>query len=126
MLFLTSSRLSANGTTSSAPECRMVVPGLTVVTVPNRFQAGHIRTRGCRTTVYIHCHGPASAGADDDIGPMPVELGLGNADGGIEIVVGRGRVQDFVAVILEIGRLDAARGGLPAVEEKDFHGSAYP
>ena len=36
---------------------------------------------------------------------MAVELGLGDADGGIEIVVGQGRVQDFVAVVREIGRI---------------------
>jgi hypothetical protein len=34
-----------------------------------------------------------------------VELGLGDADGGIEVVFGQGRVQDFVPVVLEEGRL---------------------
>ena len=37
---------SANGTTSSASECRMTVPGLTVVAVPHRFHAGQSRTNG--------------------------------------------------------------------------------
>ena len=32
--------------------------------------------------------------ADDDIGLMPVELGLGDADGGIEVVVGEGGIED--------------------------------
>ena len=31
---------------------------------------------------------------DDDIGQVPVELGLGDADGLIEIVVGQFRIQD--------------------------------
>ena len=75
-----------------------------------------------RTDVDVHGDGTAPAGTDNDIGLMPVELGLGDADGGVEIVVGQGRVQDFVAVVLEVGRLDAARCRLPAVEEEDFHG----
>ena len=45
--------------------------------------------------VDVHRHGTAPAGADDDIGLMPVEFGLGDADGGIEIVVGQGRIQDL-------------------------------
>ena len=52
---------------------------------------------------------------------MPVELGLGDADGGIEIVVGQGRIQDLVAVVFEIGRFHAAWCRLPAVEEEDEH-----
>ena len=34
---------------------------------------------------------------DDDIRLMVVELGLGDAGGGVEVVVGQARVQDFVA-----------------------------
>ena len=101
----------------------MTVPGFTVVAVPHRFQAGQSRTSGVVAAVDVHRHGTAPAGADNDIGMMLVELGLGDADGGIEIVVGQGRVQDFVAVVLEVGRLDAARCRLPAVEEEDFHGA---
>ena len=44
-----------------------------------------------------------------------------DANGGIEIVVGEGRVQDFVAVVTQVGRLQAAWGRLPAVEEEDSH-----
>ena len=51
----------------------------------------------------------AKAGTDHDIELVLVELGLGNADGGIKIVVGQGQVQDFVAVILEIGRFPVER-----------------
>jgi hypothetical protein len=50
-----------------------------------------------------------------------IELGLGDPDRLIEVIVGQGRVQNVVTVVLEAGRLDAARGQLPAVEEEDFH-----
>ncbi|MGD0897019.1 MAG: hypothetical protein ABR915_04225 [Thermoguttaceae bacterium] len=53
---------------------------------------------------------------------MPVKSILSDSNDLIEIVVGQGRVQDFVAVVFEVGRLDAARCRLPVVEEKDFHG----
>ena len=48
---------------------------------------------------------------DDDILLMVVELGLGDPNGGGEIVVGKGRIQDFVAddiqqVLAELYRLD--------------------
>jgi hypothetical protein len=39
-----SSSLSANGTTSSARLCRITVSGRTVLTVPQRFHAGHNST----------------------------------------------------------------------------------
>ena len=63
----------------------------------------------------------ASVRANDDIGLMPVKLGLGDTDGGIEIVVGQGRIENLVAVIFKIGRLYAARSRLPAVKEEDEH-----
>ena len=63
----------------------------------------------------------AKAGTDHDIELVLVELGLGNADGGIKIVVGQGRIQDFVAVVFEVGRLYAARSRIPTVEEEDGH-----
>jgi hypothetical protein len=49
---------------------------------------------------------------------VPVELHPGDADGFVEIIVGQGRVQNRVAVFLEISRLYAAplsiasRGGI--------------
>lgn len=52
---------------------------------------------------------------------MVIEEGLGDADGGIEIVVGQGRVEDFVAVVPETGRLSATWNAGPAVEEEDLH-----
>ena len=104
----------------------MVVPGLTVRAAPKSLPGRAEQHQRRRTAVDIHGHGPAPAGTDDDIRAVPVELGLGDANGGVEIVVGQGRVQDFVAVVLEIGRLHAARRRLPAVEEEDFHGAMYP
>ena len=45
----------------------------------------------------VHRHGPTPAGTDHDIGLMPVELGLGDPDGLVEIVIRQGRVEDLVA-----------------------------
>jgi hypothetical protein len=39
---------------------------------------------------------------------VPVNLGLGDADGGIKTVVGQGRVQDLVSAVSKAGRLHAA------------------
>src|SRR5262249_46650327 len=39
-----------------------------------------------------------------------------------EVFVGEGRVENFVAMLVQVGRLDATRDRLPAVEEEDFHG----
>ena len=52
---------------------------------------------------------------------VPVELGLGNGNGLIEVVIGQGRIQDRVAVLTEIGRLDAAFCRTKAVEVEDEH-----
>ena len=49
---------------------------------------------------------------------MPVELGLGRGKCGVEVVV-ESRVDDLVAVIFQVGRLDAAWNRVPAVEEQD-------
>ena len=48
-------------------------------------------------------------------------VALSDPNGLIEIIIGQGRAQDRVAVVLEIGRLDAARSRLPAVEEENGH-----
>ena len=50
-----------------------------------------------------------------------VEFGLDNADGLVEVVVGKSGVEDFVGVVFEEGRLLAARCRGPAVKEEDFH-----
>ena len=56
----------------------------------------------------IHGHGPTPTGGDDDIRFPSVVLGLGDGDGGVEVVVGQGGVEDFMDVGLEVGRLEAA------------------
>jgi hypothetical protein len=72
----------------------------------------------------VHGNSAAPAGAHDHVGMTPVALGLGNPHGSLEVVVGQGRVQDFVAVAGQVRRLDAARHGLPTVEEEGLHGAA--
>ena len=52
---------------------------------------------------------------------MPVVLGLGDPDRLGEVLVGQFGVDDLVAVPGQLGRFDAARDRLPAVEEEDFH-----
>ena len=48
---------------------------------------------------------------------MLIEFGLGDANGGIEIVVGKLGIQNVVTTVLQVGRLEAAWGRLPTVEE---------
>ena len=50
-----------------------------------------------------------------------IELGLGDFQGGVEVVVGEMRIEDFVAVVFEIGRPQTTRSRLPAMEEEDSH-----
>jgi len=54
---------------------------------------------------------------------VPVVLGLGDAQGTLEVFVGQLRVDDLMTVLDKEGRLHAARDGLPAVKEEDFHGA---
>jgi len=55
-------------------------------------------------------------------------FGLGDPDGGIEVVFGQGGIEDFVAVVIQVGRFEAARRRLPVVQEEEFHGDivAHP
>jgi hypothetical protein len=57
---------------------------------------------------------------------VPVELGLGDADGFGEVLVGQGRVDDLVTVPGQERRLDAARDRPPAVQEEDSHPGILP
>ena len=66
---------------------------------------------------------PAPARPDDDLRLMFVELGLGDADGLLHVLIGQRRVDDLVAVVFQVGRLHAAWDRVPAVQEKDFHGA---
>ena len=123
LLFLINSSELAMGTISSASECRIVVFGLTVVAAPPSFPCRAEEDEGNVSGVDVHCHCTATGTAYDNIGLMLVELGLGDFQGGVEIVVGEMGVEDFVAVVYEVGRLSAARCRLPAVEEEDLHGA---
>src|SRR5262249_21289051 len=58
---------------------------------------------------------------DDHLGLLLVELGLCDADSLVEVLVRQGRVDDFVAVVFQKRRLDAAWNRLPTVEKEDFH-----
>jgi len=51
---------------------------------------------------------------------MLIVLSLSDPHSGIK-VVGQGWIQNFVAMALEVGRLQTARSRLPAVEEEDLH-----
>jgi hypothetical protein len=55
-------------------------------------------------TVDVHGDGPAPGLANDYLGLVLVELGLGDADGFVEIIVGQSRVDDLVAVLGQVGR----------------------
>ena len=91
-------------------------PGRAVL-LPRRAEQDELRI----AAVDVHGDGPAPARPDDDLGLVLVELGLGDADGLGEVVVGQRRVDDLVAVVLQVGRLHAARDRVPAVEEEDLH-----
>ena len=69
-----------------------------------------------------HRSATAPRRADHHIRLPLIQLGLRDADGGVEVVVGEMGIEDGVAVVPEIGRLQAARSRLEAVEEEDGHG----
>ncbi len=71
--------------------------------------------------VDVHRHGPAPRRPDDHFRLVLVELGLGDPDRLVKVLVWQLGVDDLVAVVLQVRRLDAARHRLPAVEEEDFH-----
>lgn len=52
---------------------------------------------------------------------MFIELFLGDPDGLLEVLIGQLRIDDFVAMLRQEGRFDAAGDRVPAVEEEDFH-----
>lgn len=76
---------------------------------------------GRRVGIDIHGHHFTPAGADHNIGLLPVKLSLSDANGGVTITSGQGRAQDLVAVVFEKGRGHTARCRLPAVNEEDSH-----
>jgi hypothetical protein len=52
---------------------------------------------------------------------MLFELGLGGLEGFLEVLVVEIGIDDLVAVVLQVGRFDAAWDRVPAVKEEDFH-----
>ena len=64
--------------------------------------------KGRVAAVDVHGDRTATGATDNDIGILPVELGLGDANGGVEIVVGEGWVQDLMSLLSEVGRLGPA------------------
>ena len=99
------------------------MPGFTVLAVPHFFQAGQSRTSRASPLLMFMATAPPLDEPTTTCGLVLVELVLGDPDGLLEVVVGQLRVDDLVAVVLEVGRFDAARNRLPAVEEEDGHGA---
>ena len=92
--------------------------GLIVLEVPQFFHAGHNRTSlALPLLIFI-----ATGASDDNIRLVLVEFFLGGANSGIEVVVIKGRVDDGMAVVLQVRRFDAARNRVPAVEKEYEHG----
>ena len=56
---------------------------------------------------------------------MPVKLGLGDAYGGIKIVVGQGGIENLVAVVFEIARFNTAWNRIQSVDEEEVHCSEH-
>ena len=115
-LSFANSSLSANGITSSARLCRITVPGFTVLAVPYFFQAGQSRTSFASPLSMFMATAPPRLESDDDLGLVLVELGLGDADGFGEVVVGKRRVEtswpwSFRYVGLTPPGPSASRGG---------------
>jgi len=117
--FLTNSSESVNGITSSPRLCGITVSGFAVLTVPYFLHAGQISTSFASPLLMFIAAAPIQP--DDDLRLMFVELGQGDPVCLLHVFVGQRRVDDFVAVVLQERRLDAARDRVPAVEEKNGH-----
>jgi hypothetical protein len=65
----------------------MIVPGFTVLAIPCFFHAEQSRTMRGITAVNVHGNGPTPARSDNDLGLVLIELGLGDADGFLHVVV---------------------------------------
>ena len=120
-LFLTSSSLSANGTTSSARLCRITVPGFTVLAVPHFFHAGQSRTSRASPLLMFIATAPPLDEPTTTWGWC-----LSNSAWAILTASSKSSSGSFGLMtswpcLGQEGRLDAARDRLPAVEEEDFH-----
>ena len=63
------------------------MPGFTVLARPVLLPRRAEQDEPGFAAVDVHRHGPAPRGADDHLGPVLVELGLGDADGLGEVLV---------------------------------------
>jgi hypothetical protein len=76
--------------------------------------------------IKVHGNRPTARASNDDLGVVPIELVLSGSAGEFEIIIVELGVDDLAAVLLEIGRFDAAWDTLPTVQEKNFHVSRDP
>jgi hypothetical protein len=82
-----------------------------ILVVASSHWLRRLPTQGGVPGVDVLGDGSTSAGADNHVGLPLIELGLGEADGRLEIVVAEGRVENLVAdetrqVLTELHRLD--------------------
>jgi hypothetical protein len=120
-LLRTNSALSANGTTSSAPLCRITVPCFTVFAVPPLLPRRTEEDEFRLAAVDVHGDGSAPRRADDYSRLVLVELGLSDPDRLVEILVGQFRIDDLMAVLDQESRFDAARDRVPSMQEENLH-----
>ena len=121
-LFFASSSLSAKGTTSSARLCRITVPGFTVLAVPYFFQAGQSSTSFASPLSMFMATAPPRLDPTTTWGWCLSNSAWAMRTASAKSSCGQRRVDDLVAVVLQVGRLHAAGDRVPAVEEEDFHG----
>ena len=124
-LFLTSSSLAANGTTSSARLCRMTVPGLTVLAVPHLFQPGLRRTSLAEPLFMLMATVPPL-----DWPTITCGWCLSNSSWAMRTASSKSSSGSLGWMTSwpcwAERRLVAARNCVPAVKEEDFHGIAGP
>ena len=120
-LFFANSSLSANGITSSARLCRITVPGFTVLAVPRFFQAGQSRTSLASPLLMFMATAPPRDDPTTTTWAGACRTRPGRCGRPRRSRRRQGRVDDLVAVLLQVGRLDAAGDRVPAVEEEDLH-----
>jgi hypothetical protein len=68
-----------------------------ILVVASSHWLRRLPTQGGVSGVDVRGDGSTSAGADNHVGLPLIELGLGDAEVGVETVVGQGRVQNLVA-----------------------------
>jgi hypothetical protein len=74
----------------------------------------------CEAAVDVHGHGPATGASHDDLRLMLIEFGLGRRNRRDEVIIVECRIDDVVAMVLQVRRLDATRNRVPAMKEEDF------